>query len=330
LTCENTAARFPSTMHWLLFVYGPLLVAAIPIFDSSALLREVLVPADAAVGSVIYRLRANDPTFDYPLVFSVVGQSTNVQVEGLNCSRFNSVCQANVVLKKRLEPGRFYDFTVDVRSQRGESATLNCSFRATNATTPLERIFPGAPSLLTVSEGARRNTELGTILAKGNPSSARSVLLELWGSPEFGLHQKVVADKDAEGTVLLLNSLDYEKKTVHHLTIFANDPWTNIEEDTRNIAGWPLLVAVLDEQDTPPVFTIAPPTTTLSPTLKPGDTILRVRAEDGDRGNPRNIRYGLIPDERNPLIAFFDIDEDTGNCNMNLSVCLVSSTSFFS
>lgn len=57
--------------------------------------------------------------------------------------------------------------------------------------------------------------------------------------------------------------------------LFLKDPWTNINEDTRNIAGWPLLVAVIDEQDTPPVFTIAPPTTTLSHTLEVGDTILR-------------------------------------------------------
>ncbi|XP_074033312.1 cadherin 86C [Leptinotarsa decemlineata] len=304
-------------MRWLLFAFGPLLVASVPRFDPSALLKNVLVPADAAVGSVIYRLRASDPpTFDYPLVFSVVGNSNTLDVTGLNCSKFNSVCQANVVLKKRLEPGRFYDFTVEVRNQRGEFTSLNCSFRATNATTPIEKIFPGAPSLLTISESSRRNTEIGTILAKGKPSGPRSVLLELWGSPEFGLRQRLVSENDAEGTILLLNSLDYEKKTVHHVTIYANDPWTNTEEDTRNIAGWPLLVAVLDEQDTPPIFTIAPPTTTLSPSLVPGDTILRVQAEDGDRGNPRDIRYELVQEEENPYLSFFDIDENTGELRL--------------
>lgn len=82
-------------------------------------------------------------------------------------------------------------------------------------------------------------------------------------------------------------------------------------EDTRNIAGWPLLVAVEDEQDTPPVFTIAPPTTTLSPSLTPGDLILRVHAEDGDRGSPRDIRYGLVT-EGNPMAQFFNITDDKG------------------
>lgn len=209
-------------MRWLAFVYGPLLVAAIPNFDPTALLRGVLVPADAAVGSIIYRLRASDPSFDFPLTFTIENKSTVVTVETLNCSRFNSVCQANVVLQKRLEIGRFYDIMVVVQNKRGEIANLNCSFRATNATTPIEKIFPGAPTLIMVSEKSRRNTELCTILAKGNPKRQKAVLLELWGSPQFGLHQRLVTDRDAEGTVLLLSNLDYETRTVHHLTVLAN------------------------------------------------------------------------------------------------------------
>lgn len=209
-------------MRWLLLLCGPLLAAAIPRFDPSALLQDVLIPADAAVGSVVYRLRATDPTFDYPLRFAVLEQSAIVSVTTLNCSKFNSVCQANVALRRQLEVGRFYDFTVEVSNQRKEAERLKCSFSATNATTPLERIFPGAPSVLMVSEGARRNTDLGRILAKGNPSKKRPVLLELWGSSEFGLRQKQVGGRDAEGTIILLSSLDYETKTVHHLTILAN------------------------------------------------------------------------------------------------------------
>ncbi|KAL3279378.1 hypothetical protein HHI36_016888 [Cryptolaemus montrouzieri] len=133
----------------------PLLVAAVPRFDPSALLRDVLVPADASVGSTIYRLRASDPTFDYPLQFTIRGDATAVSVESLNCTRFNSVCQANVVLQKKLEPTRFYDFAVDVKSVGGASASINCSFRATDATTPWGEIFPGAPTLLMVSEKSR-------------------------------------------------------------------------------------------------------------------------------------------------------------------------------
>lgn len=84
-----------------------------------------------------------------------------------------------------------------------------------------------------------------------------------------------------------------------------------MEKDTRNIASWSLLVAILDEQDTPPVFTIAPPTTILDSKLKPGDLILQVHAEDGDKGNPRDIRYDLVPDGT-PFLEFFNISENSG------------------
>ncbi|XP_048523425.1 cadherin-86C-like [Dendroctonus ponderosae] len=231
------------------------------------------------------------------------------------------VCQANLILKKKLEPGRIYDFRVEVQNQRGQLAAMNCSFQATNATTPIERIFPGAPTLLAISENARRNTELGTLTARGNPNRIKAVYMELYGTVQFGIHQKLISDRDAEGTIVLLSPLDYETKTVHHLTILANDPWTNMKEDTRNIAGWPLLVAVIDEQDTPPIFTIAPPTTTLSPTLKTGDVILRVHAEDGDRGQPRPIRYSLDPDD--PASALFHISDKTGELTLALPVAQV-------
>lgn len=47
-----------------------------PKFDPSTRMRLVLVPADATVGSVIYRLRATDDEFDYPLQFELMGEST--------------------------------------------------------------------------------------------------------------------------------------------------------------------------------------------------------------------------------------------------------------
>lgn len=50
-----------------------------PHFDPTTLMRLVLVPADATVGSVIYRLRANDDDFDYPLHFDLVGTLLDAQ-----------------------------------------------------------------------------------------------------------------------------------------------------------------------------------------------------------------------------------------------------------
>lgn len=75
----------------------------------------------------------------------------------------------------------------------------------------------------------------GTILVKGNPLKQKAVLLELWGSPEFGVHQKLISERDAQGTLILLKSLDYEKRTTYHLTVLANVRYSNCE--LMNI-GW--------------------------------------------------------------------------------------------
>lgn len=38
---------------------------------------------------------------------------------------------------------------------------------------------------------------------------------------------------------------------------------------------------------------------------------MQVHAEDGDKGVPREIRYGLVS-EGNPFTSFFDINDTTG------------------
>lgn len=45
-----------------------------PQFDSSTNMGLVLVPADAEVDSVIFRLRATDQDADFPLIFDITGQ----------------------------------------------------------------------------------------------------------------------------------------------------------------------------------------------------------------------------------------------------------------
>lgn len=52
--------------------------AARPRFDTSTDMRLVLVPADAEVDSVIFRLRATDQDADFPLVFEVAGKPAPV------------------------------------------------------------------------------------------------------------------------------------------------------------------------------------------------------------------------------------------------------------
>ncbi|XP_055696679.1 cadherin-86C isoform X1 [Lutzomyia longipalpis] len=306
-------------MHLLPLLIGYMLSlicyasAVDPKFDPYTRMRLILVPADANVGSVIYRVRATDEEFDYPLVFELLGDSSSstVQVESLPCTKYNSVCQANVVLMRRLEPGRYYDFQISVKDTRGGIATQSCSITATNFTTPHDIIFPHKPGIIMIPEDAKRGTELDYVVARKNPLFPKHVYLELWGSPLFAIRQKIVPPEMTEGTIFLLGPLDFEKQSMYHLTVLANDPYAEPGQDTRNIAGLELVIIVEDVQDVPPIFTIAPPVTRLPKELIPGDKIIQIQAEDGDKGVPRQIRYGLVS-EGHPLTSFFSINETSG------------------
>lgn len=125
-----------------------------PKFDPSTRMRLVLVPADAQVGTVIYRIRATDEEFDYPLTFELIGDSASatVKIDSLPCTKYNSVCQANVVLQRRLEQGRYYDFHVSIKDTKGGMASQLCSITATNFTTPHDLIFPHKPGIIMIPE----------------------------------------------------------------------------------------------------------------------------------------------------------------------------------
>jgi hypothetical protein len=53
--------------------------------------------------------------------------------------------------------------------------------------------------------------------------------------------------------------------------------------------------------------------------LAQGDVFLVVRAEDGDKGSPREVRYGIVS-EGNPFTPFFNIDQRTGRPTSALSL----------
>jgi hypothetical protein len=57
-----------------------------------------------------------------------------------------------VVLRRRLDPGRYYDFQVSVKDSKGGMAQQSCSITATNFTTPIETIFPKKTSIIMVPE----------------------------------------------------------------------------------------------------------------------------------------------------------------------------------
>ncbi|XP_072750510.1 uncharacterized protein [Anoplolepis gracilipes] len=298
---------------WLYFglIYG-WGESARPRFDTSTDMGLVLVPADAEVDSVIFRLRATDQDADFPLVFEITATITPVvRIDNLPCTLYNKVCQANVILTKRLVPGRLHDFAVRVRDTKGDSNSMQATISATNATTSRDKIFPHIPSVIMVPEDTKPGKELDYLLVRANSWSGKPVYIELWQPKELFTIRQRQTPTQTRGVITLIGELDFETQSMYTLTIYATDPYTEPGKDTRNIAGLNIIIIVQDVQDVPPIFTLAPPLTRLNNSVQTGDVILRVHAEDGDKGVPREITYGLVS-EGNPFIPFFNISETTG------------------
>ncbi|XP_043802012.1 uncharacterized protein LOC122719859 [Apis laboriosa] len=287
-----------------------------PRFDTSTDMGLVLVPADAEVDSVIFRLRATDQDADFPLVFEITATITPVvRIDNLPCTLYNKVCQANVILTKRLVPGRLHDFAVRVRDTKGDSNSMQATISVTNATTPRDKIFPHIPSLIMVPEDTKPGKELDYLLVRANSRSGKPVYIELWQPKELFTIRQRQTPIQTRGVIILTGELDFETQSMYTLTMYATDPYTEQGKDTRNIAGLSVVVIVQDVQDVPPIFTLAPPLTRINNSIQPGDIVVRVHAEDGDKGVPREIVYGLVS-EGNPFTPFFNISETSGEITL--------------
>lgn len=104
--------------------------------------------------------------------------SSTVQIETLPCTKFNSICQANVILTRRLEPGRYYDFQVSVKDTKGGMSVQSCSITATNFTTPHDVIFPHKAGIIMVPEVGRENRAALRNVGFG----AQGIYCRDWGS----------------------------------------------------------------------------------------------------------------------------------------------------
>ncbi|XP_054258885.1 cadherin-86C-like [Macrosteles quadrilineatus] len=286
-----------------------------PVFDASNNMRHLLLPSDTRIGTVIYRLRATDPDRDYPLSFAATDYGSYViRIESLQCHINASSCSANVFLERSVAPGQLYKFRLTVRDTTGDTTTVAVTIEVTTGQTDINTVFPHIPGVIMVPEDTRVGTELEYVIVRRNQRIPRPATIELWPAPEFRLVQSSKKETST-GLIKLAQSLDYELQTMYRLSIYALDMFVVPGEDSRNIAGFQVVVVVSDVQDTPPVWDHIDPLTVLPANLTQGSLVMRVTARDGDTGSPRRLKYGLIS-EGNPFTVFFSIERDNGEIRL--------------
>ncbi|KAI5753935.1 hypothetical protein M8J77_004427 [Diaphorina citri] len=305
----------PQVFLLVLMCYS--VVANYPVFDISTQMRSLLIPASVKLGTIIYRLRASDSDKDYPLTFDATDfGSYVVKIKSLPCSKNSSFCEANVYLDRVLVPGQVFQFRIIVKDTRGDTTTVPTSLTATDAVLNINAQFPHIPGVIVVPENAKVGTEVEYVVARRNLEARKLTELELWGSSAFEMRTKITTKESTTGIILLKEPLDFETRTLYKLDILATDILVEPGMDSRNIAGFEVVVVVDDVQDTPPIFINIQPVVQLAPNLTMNDVITKITAIDGDKGHPRTIKYGLVS-EGHPMTVFFTINELTGEIRLS-------------
>ncbi|CAG0878550.1 unnamed protein product [Darwinula stevensoni] len=304
-----------------------------PEFDiyGSGYRRVLLIPASTPVagpeGTPILRIMAQDFDGDTPLEFSLTGRSANniLSVKPMPCLKGARYCEADLRLMRQLEAGRNYDAILRVQDTRGESREVDLRVNATKGNYTLRDTFPNyrnAPVL--VPEDVAVGTVVYSVIVNKDP--------ELRGSPDcsldtqteesgkaFTVSQPSIAGENLNVSIALAKPLDFETRSLYHLTLVCKDAYVERKVDNRNVVSLDVILVVVDVQDTPPVFLNAPPLTIIPSNAAKGDTLTQVKAVDGDRGSSRAIRYSLRRSD-NPWVSYFSVDEESGKVMLSRSL----------
>ncbi|CAN7992226.1 unnamed protein product [Ixodes pacificus] len=273
-----------------------------PNIDYSHNMRVLKLPRETPIGTVIYRLKGSDGDSD-ALTF---GANDAVGRELFEFRQLH-FSQADVVLRKPLTEEE-YTVTIFV-TDGAETTEVESTIIVTNGT-GLPHPFVDYITLLRVPENTKLNTSIGYVTAKERENSNLPVTFELRGSEKFRIRYEFGPRGTSKAVIQLIESLDYETKTIYEVDVVALNAWTDERYDTRNVAVLPLAVVAQDVPDTPPRFRDVPPMITVSDSAPPGTSVLNLTAEDGDYGNPRNLSYRL--DKENPWSSHFSVNPQTG------------------
>lgn len=123
----------------------------------------------------------------------------------------------------------------------------------------------------------------------------------------FYITTEKISDGKYMAVLVLRKALDYETRSSYLLTLIARDgAITNSLSANATVT-----IQVIDVQDQVPVFINAPYSASVLENTRPGESILKIAAMDGDTGHPNPVKLTL----ENDKLEYFDLryDEDIYN-----------------
>ncbi|KAM4607873.1 cadherin-23 isoform 2-T2 [Polymixia lowei] len=268
-----------------------------PRFENYFFQSYLLIYENAAVGSSVAQLRAEDPEAE-PLIYGVVGEEA---MKYFAVNKETGVVWLRQPLDRETKSEMQVEFSVS-DSQGVVKDTVNIQIGDVNDNAP---IFHGQPYTVHIPE----NTPVGTSVFMVNATdpdqgTGGSVLFSFQPPSAF------FSIDGARGTVTVTRTLDYETTSAYQLTVNATDQdkWRPLSR-LANLA-----ITITDIQDMDPIFTNLPYSTNIEEDAPPGYEVRKIRAIDQDLGRPRGIGYTIISGNTNSVFA---LDYISGSLTVN-------------
>ncbi|XP_065923515.1 cadherin-23 [Magallana gigas] len=224
----------------------------------------------------------------------IVAACQTNDIVNLNSTMIGSNTTVDVYLKEPLDRETQSNYTLRFRaisnftSLRSSEVEVSLIVLDINDTPPK---FSQLTYILELEEDTPFSSILNASICADDPDSGQGGLvnysLQAAGQDSRFYNNTFEIDQ-RNGSIQLLQPLDYEKRTFYQYRIIATDggdPKLNSTAD--------LLIMVKDVQDTPPIFQRLPFMTTISETTPIWTSIYKIFATDGDTGIPDNITYSL-------------------------------------
>lgn len=299
-----------------------------PSIDYSHNMRILKLPRSTPIGSLIYRLKGSDGDPNTQLQFGVSGIEARALIDVLPVA--HSWNEADVYLKASLTddgaPTHYnltlyvsdgntttqVDSTVLVTDPEGENASQQEGGLSSGPVTP----FLNTKHIIHVPENTRPDETIGQVTVMESETNDLPVRFELRGrgSERFSIKYVFGPRGHSRAELVLAQPVDYERQNLFTLKVLALNAWTDTKWDTRNVVTMDLVITLDDVQDTAPVFRSPPHSIRLFNTLQPGDSVVKIEAEDGDLGHQRPVHFAL--DASSPLANYFEIDKLDGQLRL--------------
>ncbi|XP_076046805.1 uncharacterized protein LOC143028499 isoform X2 [Oratosquilla oratoria] len=297
--------------------------ATYPSFTEGNTMSVLLLPSGTRPGTIIYRVRAHDRDDDYPLDFSIVDTRSRtsqiVYIRARECRPIgNAYCDADVYLAREVKPGQSFTFNISVTDTTGDRTTVRSRIEVTNGNPSDSQIFMSYAPTAIVPEDAKIDVPVTSLIVRKRTSYIEFYILG-HGNDMFIIKKKPHSPISYNATIYTLQELDFETVNLYQLEVCALYPYTDTKIDTRNIACVSVTIVVDDRQDTAPIFIVAPPLTRIPNDVEQGDVLVKVVAQDGDKGEPRSIIYTMVPTLA-AFADFFEIGAESGEVRLIKSI----------